>query len=118
MATTYTGHAFGLNLYNGSTTISDGTCSGYVKSIEAIITARKDSAQVQATVRIDLTSPADAKIADLISYSELDEEWANDKIENYLTNNHGEIKTYLDNKILNSKKPAIVEVLQNDLPWG
>ena len=89
-----------------------------MKSIEAIITARKDSAQVQATVRIDLTSPADAKIADLISYSELDEEWANDKIENYLTNNHGEIKTYLDNKILNSKKPAIVEVLQNDLPWG
>lgn len=112
MAISYVGECRSLTKYIGSTKVSGGSLTGYIKTITAYYTGTDSSTNSNASVvvHVPLADPADVKLADLTPYDDVTKSWAQTKIDNYLPN----VTTWIDKEIAKQSRPAEET---SDPPW-
>ena len=112
MAISYIGECRSLTRYTGTTEVSGGSLTGYVKTIGAYYTGTEDGTNYEASVvvNVPLADPADTKFANLTPYDDLTKSWAQTKIDNYLPN----VKEWIGKEIAKRHRP--VEET-GDPPW-
>lgn len=112
MAISYVGECRSLTKYTGTTTVSGGSLTGYVKTITAFYTGTEDGTNYEASavINIPLADPASVELADLTPYDELTKSWAQTKIDNYLPN----VKIWIDKEIAKQHRPVEEK---GDPPW-
>lgn len=124
MAIVYKGECQRVTPYIGDVALSNGTVSGYIKSIEVNYTAvdndvkNKNGAACFALckVNIDLKEPSVMDKEDFVSYNDLDSTWAQTLIDNYLDDSSGSVKKYLDKELKKQYPPFVGDI--EEVPWG